>query len=453
MVKRLLLGGVVCLTLCLPSRPVAAADPATQAGPDYASAMREAQVQLRGGLAPTAEATLRALLQMYPGNADVQFMLGLALEAQDKLAESAALLQPLTDGHPDNPEIRQASARVSAKLGLAEAGRLRDAGQLVAALLEARKVYESGLNVYDAGLLVARLQSAQRLHIEAARTYGALASRYPQDAELPALQVRALVDAREREAARDLYDSLSPAVQSVARRALGDTLAGLYSNDITLWGSSASSTRGYPNDSASGVQVAQRVRRGTLTLQAEQHRRFGSNAQQYGAGFEFPLRSPWGAYLGFTASPQRSFLAGTRLMATVNYWWSRSVGYLSVQSLDFSNSHAIVLAPGATWFATDRWSVDSRVYWVNSTGSYSVMLAPQWVDERGNRVRLTLVAGQAGENLGISGGILRTPSQSVRVDATWRVSDRLGLDAAVFHEHRAELYDRSGLTLGLAAWW
>jgi YaiO family outer membrane protein len=165
------------------------------------------------------------------------------------------------------------------------------------------------------------------------------------------------------------------------------------------------------------------------------------------------LRKPWSAYLGITASPQDSFLAETSLTGTINYWMARSVVYGSVLSLKFPDSSATVLAPGFTWYFTDRWSVDSRVYWVEQTHGYAVLVAPEWKDSRGNRLGLTLVAGEAAENLGISGGILRTPSRSARFEFTWRLADRLGLNGSLFHEHRAGLYDRRGFSAGLVAWW
>jgi YaiO family outer membrane protein len=129
------------------------------------------------------------------------------------------------------------------------------------------------------------------------------------------------------------------------------------------------------------------------------------------------------------------------------------MSYLTLQQLDFAHSSAFVVAPGFTLHPGETWSLDSRIYYVPGTHAHSFMLAPQWLDGRGNRVRLTLAAGMMGENLGTSGDILRAATQSLRLDGTWRLGARLGLTAAAFSEHRTGLYDRSGAQLGLAWWW
>jgi YaiO family outer membrane protein len=157
--------------------------------------------------------------------------------------------------------------------------------------------------------------------------------------------------------------------------------------------------------------------------------------------------------VGGSFSPQRTFLAGSAFTLTVDRSWSRSMAYLTLTQLDFAHGSAFVLAPGATLYGTGNWSLDGRIYWVPSTHAHMFMLAPQWRDARGDRVRLTLSAGMAGEDLGIAGGTLRSPGQAARIDGTWRISERLGVNAAAFTEHRERLYDRSGAMLGLTAWW
>lgn len=346
-----------------------------------------------------------------------------------------------------------ADTRASDAAALAEARDLRAHGDLHGALARAQALFDAGRVPYDAGLLAAQLHARLREPRDAAAIYGELARRYPDDPELPAMQVRALIDAREPQAARAVYDRLAPGAQALATAALGGTNAALYTNSLAAWGLAAHGSAPLPADQGYGALLAQRVARGTLTLFAESDHRFGETAQQYGGGYEFPVAPAWGAWFTVAASPQRTFLPASALAASVNRSTARTMSYLTLQQLDFAHSSAFVVAPGFTLHPGETWSLDARVYYVPGTHAHSFMLAPQWLDGRGNRVRLTLAAGMMGEQLGTSGDILRAPTQSLRLDGTWRVNARLGLTAAAFTEHRSGLYDRSGAQLGFAWWW
>jgi YaiO family outer membrane protein len=431
---------------------VLAAQPCV-AGTDYEASIRAVTGLLRSGQPAQAETELVALEPDYPDNPEVEGLLASALEAQGKLPEAAALADAMLARWPELPGLRVQRERIGTALDLAEVRRLRASGQLPAARAGAQSLYDSGRAGYEAGLLLAQLHAALREPAKAAAVYAQLARRYPQDPELAVSRVRALVDAREPQAARIEYEKLPAGTRALADRTLGDARNALYYDSLTAWGLGASSSSPYPSDTGGGLLLAERVARGTLTLSAETDHRFGEQAQQYGAGYEFPLPRTWGAYVGGTFSPQRTFLASSAFTLTVDRSWSRAMGYLTLAQLDFAHSSAFVVAPGATLYGAGNWSLDGRLYWVPSTHAHTLMLAPQWRDARGDRVRLTLSAGMAGEDLGIAGGTLRSPGQAVRIDGTWRVNQRWGINAAAFHEHRERLYDRSGATLGATAWW
>lgn len=430
-----------------------AARAALAAAPDFDAAIRDAQTLLRAGQALEARGRLEALLGDYPDNPEALALLGASCEATGEPGRAAALYDQALRQQPGNEDWQRARARVTTTLALTEARRLRDAGDAAGALRVAQTLLQGDRARYDAGLLAARAYSSLRQHREAAAQYGELAQRYPEDPELPALQIKALVDAREPQAARAVYDRLDGAARTLATQALGGSNAALYTNSLSVYGLAASSTSPIPSDQSWGALLAQRVARGTLTLFAEADHRFGEQAQQYGVGYEFPVAPAWGAWLTASASPQRSFLPASALAASLNRSTARTMSYLTVQQLDYAHSSAFVLAPGVTLAPGETWSLDTRFYYVPGTHAYSLLLAPQWLDDHGNRLRLTLAAGMLGENLGVSGGVLRAPSQSLRLDSTWRLSARLGLNAAAFHEHRKGLYDRSGVQLGLAWWW
>jgi YaiO family outer membrane protein len=394
----------------------------------------------------------RAALAATPDfDASIRAAQGLLRDGQP--AAAVALLQALVAGYPGNPEAAALLATASDGATLAEARALRAHGDLRDALAHAQALLDAGRATYDAGLLAAQLHAQLREPREAAAIYRGLARRYPDDPELPAMQVRALVDAREPQAAREVFDRLPPGAQALATRALGGTNAALYTNSLSAWGLAAHSSAPLPADQGHGALLAQRIARGTLTLFAESDHRFDETAQQYGGGYEFPVAPAWGAWFTASASPQKSFLPVTALAASVNRSSVRTMSYLTLQQLDFAHSSAFVVTPGFTLRPGETWSLDARIYYVPGSHAHSFMLAPQWLDGRGNRLRLTLAAGMMGEQLGTSGDILRAPTQSLRLDGTWRVNARLGITAAAFTEHRSGLYDRSGVQLGLAWWW
>lgn len=426
---------------------------AAAAGGDYESSIAAVGGLLRSGDPAGAEAQLLALQASYPDNPEIAGLLVSALEAQGKLSEAASLADSTLARWPELPGLRAQRERIGTSMALAEVRRLRAAGQLAAARTKAQSMYDAGQAPYEAGLLLAQLDGALHEPARSAAVYAELARRFPQDPEMQVLRIRSLVEARELQAARTEYEALPPATRALADRTLGDARTGLYYDSLTAWGLAASSSSPYPSDSGAGLLLAKRVARGTLTVSAETDRRFGEQAQQYGAGYEFPLPGSWGAYVGGTISPQRTFLASSAFTLTVDRSWSRSMGYLTLTQLDFAHSSAFVLAPGATLYGGDHWSLDGRIYWVPSTHAHMFMLAPQWRDARGDRIRLTLSAGMAGEDLGIAGGTLRSPGQAARIDGTWRINERWGVNAAAFTEHRERLYDRSGAQLGLTAWW
>jgi tetratricopeptide (TPR) repeat protein len=98
---------------------------------DFKERLRQAHAVLRAGQAATAERALRALETQAPGEVNCQWLLGVALLDQAKVAESTALLERLVATAPDLTEARVDLARVYRR-----AGRLADARAEVRRVLE-----------------------------------------------------------------------------------------------------------------------------------------------------------------------------------------------------------------------------------------------------------------------------------------------------------------------------
>jgi tetratricopeptide (TPR) repeat protein len=92
---------------------------------------RRAHAALRAGRAATAERLLRALEAQYPGEVNCQWLLGVALLDQDKVAESLACLQSALARAPDF-----AAARVDLARAYRRAGRAAQAREEVRRVLE-----------------------------------------------------------------------------------------------------------------------------------------------------------------------------------------------------------------------------------------------------------------------------------------------------------------------------
>src|SRR5258708_34536234 len=79
----------------------------------FEESRRQAHAALRAGQAATAEAWLRSLEAQAPGDLNCQWLLGAALLAQDKIAESIAILERVLAGAPGFAHARVDLARAS----------------------------------------------------------------------------------------------------------------------------------------------------------------------------------------------------------------------------------------------------------------------------------------------------------------------------------------------------
>jgi YaiO family outer membrane protein len=420
-------------------------------------ALRQSVDAARAALAANDTDRALVLLQTaydaHPDSDEAGSLLATALAAHGQLQDAAAVAAALSRRFPDDPELSRQHTRFVERLTLRDAEALLGAGRASAALELLQPLYTSGTDRYAAGVLLARAHVILRQHTQAAAVYGALAARYPEDQDLATLQIAELVAAREAPAARTLYASLDEPARRGARQALGGTLRPLYPDSLTVTAGAANSSAPYPADSTLGIVVSHRLPRGALTFSAERDARFGTRASAYAVQYGFGLAQGMEGYVGGSVSPQHRFLAQHSFELGIGRYLPSGHAYLGLRHLDFGSSQATIVAPGYAFDAGTRLSIDTRLYWVPDTGAYSMMLAPQWTDSRGNRTTLTLTAGMASEQLGIAGGVLRAPSHSARFAQTWLLGDRFGLGGELFYEYRAGLYDRRGAALNAVYRW
>ena len=142
----------------------------------FEESRRRAHAALRAGQAATAEAWLRALEAQYPGELNCLWLLGVALQDQDKIPESIDTLERVLTRAPDF-----ANARVDLARAYRRAGRAAQAREQVRRVLEKLPQHHRAwlayadalvdLGQYDDARIAferARLTDPQRARIEAA---------------------------------------------------------------------------------------------------------------------------------------------------------------------------------------------------------------------------------------------------------------------------------------------
>ncbi len=162
---------------------------ATPAQAAFEESRRRAHAALRAGRAATAERWLRALEAQFPGEVNCQWLLGVALLEQDKIAESIATLERVLTRVPDF-----AHARVDLARAYRRAGRAAQAREEVRRVLDKVPHHHRAWLAYGDALVDlgqyedariaferARLTDPQRTLIEAAT--GALAADERQKSE------------------------------------------------------------------------------------------------------------------------------------------------------------------------------------------------------------------------------------------------------------------------------
>ena len=396
---------------------------------------------------------LSDILARHPESDEAGALLARLLEARGQLDEARDLLTQLAARFPADVDFPVQRARVQEQIELRRATQALREGRSQLALEIAQPVFQSGQDRYTAGLLLAHALDALHRHTEAAEVYGALAARYPQDPDLVALQIAQLVQARNPAAARTLFDRLDGEARRAALAALNGDLSTLYGNRAWLSTSQGSGSNGYGREATYGIGLSVLRENGTFTVDAEQAERFGKTSAALGGQYAFGLSQGVDGAIGLRASPEGLFLP--RFAADASLGWTTSVGRLSLSArhMRFDNSQATVIAPGLDLPVSAGFELRGRVYYVPQTSAYSILLAPRWTDHSGNVSSIILTGGQAGEQLGTTDAILRTPTYGARVLHDWRIGPRLTLDGELYFEHRSGLYDRTGASLALSYGW
>jgi YaiO family outer membrane protein len=472
---------------------------------DYDLALRQATQVLRDGQPVAAESLFRTMLVRYPGNPEILAGLVDSLCRQSRYAEGlAAASAGAAAGHAELERQRH-RCEFQSRLTAAQAQPAREAD-----LVSLRALHEDWADdPYTTGWLYARALEAQGQRDQAEALYGKLAARYPADGDFArqrdrlqaarqAVTARASLDeslrqVRAREAergflaaaamladlrsrfpdepglavrevanlaagndgprARAAYARLDSSGQQAAQAAMGGSLDALYPDSLTVSVGGARYDRDSPDDAVQSVSWT-RARQGrAITLAAERQQRFAQSSSSFAATLDTRLAPGYDGAFSASWSPQGRFLPEYSVAADVGRYTGAGRAYVAVRHLSFENSSATLIAPGFLWEASERFRLDTRVYWVPRSDSWSVVVAPQWFTTGGHRTTLTMSGGMASEQLDIAGGTLRASTYSGRLAQRWRLGARWSVGGDLFHEHRSGLYNRSGANLQAVYSW
>jgi predicted Zn-dependent protease len=138
--------------------------PAPTRNPSFEDSLRQAHAALRAGRAATAERALRALEAQVPGEVNCLWLLGAALLAQDKIAESIATLERVLGRVPEF-----AHARVDLARAFQHDGRAARAREEVRRVLEKMPHHHLAWLAYGDALVDLEQYADARVAFERAR--------------------------------------------------------------------------------------------------------------------------------------------------------------------------------------------------------------------------------------------------------------------------------------------
>ena len=372
---------------------------------------------------------------------------------KNDLIEAAKIYEALKKKYPKDQGLDGLAEKMYADHKLNAARELLKAGNADGAIEIAKPLYLSGPDSYSAGLLLASAYVANGEPQKAGEIFSNLLAKNPQSDELLALKIKNLIDSKESELAQEEYSKLNPIQRVLAYEIFGGTLNPLYPNSIMLYGGFAKSSNNYPSDNTQGVSLNKQLAGGNLNLIAEHDYRYNSNASLFAANYSFGLKGGYNAILGASTSPQSTYLAHSSFLGLLSKTMGNYSPYLGVQQVNFANSHSTIYSPGVAIDLTPNFTLDTRYFYVPSTGAYSFLVSPQWNDGLGNKTFITMTAGTASDQLGVVGGLLKYPSDSIRAGKIWRIDPQVSLGADIFYESRSGLYNRTGTNFSVIYWW
>ncbi|MHB1174425.1 MAG: YaiO family outer membrane beta-barrel protein [Sulfuriferula sp.] len=415
--------------------------------------LTQAQHLLDAGDAAGAIGLAKPLYLLGPDSYRAGLILAKAYMVNLQTEQAQQVYAAMAQRYPKDTGLATQARLLESDLALTQARHLLDSGDAAGAIIITEPLYTSGPDAYRAGLILAKAYMANHQADQAQQIYAAMAQRYPKDTDFAVQSVILLAQGHHSRQAQQAFSRLSAEQQRPVLAALaGDTRA-LYPMAVTVSGSVASSTGNLPGDNNFGLQLRMDTHLGTVVGTIDQARRFGQSATAYGVHIYRALGNGYSGEVAVTYSPSGTFLARESITLAL----SKELGSLSlegsVRHLVFNNTVANVLFAGVSFPINDTFNLRTGMFYVPETNAYSLMFNPVWLNADGGRTFAYLTGGMAGEQLGIASSVVKTPTYSIKIGRVFNIRPDVALMLDAFYEHRAALYNRSGLEFAVTKRW
>jgi len=399
---------------------------------------------------------IRIASPLYASNAD-PYRAGLLL-AQARLRDgdtdgAQKIYADLAQRYPNDPEFSAQTRTLQSDAELRKARRQLDDGNGADAIRIAAPLYASGPDYYGTGLVLAQAYMRNQQPEQAEKVYAELSQRYPKDEELKVLDVTSLAQTNQSDAARQAFDALPPEQQLAVMNALGPRVRTLYPNSVTIGGTRASSSQSRPGDDDTSMQLALAAGGGTLVANLDHAHRFGEAATAYGIGYVRSIGAGYTGEIDVAHSPSETFLPRYAFTLGLTKDFTTFSTDVGLRHLVFVSTVVNVLSAGVTPQITPQLQMRAGAVYVPETNAYSVVLEPVWTHSNGDRTFAYLTGGKAGEEIGVSQGVLKSTTYSILVGHTFNLTRTLSLTGDGFYEHRAGLYNRWGCDVSISQRW
>ena len=416
-------------------------------------ALTQAQHLLDTGDTAGAISIAKPLYASGPDAYRAGLILAKAYMANHQTEQAQQIYASMAERYPKDTALAAQARLLASDLALTQAQHLLDTDDTAGAIGIAEPLYTAGPDAYRAGLILAKAYMASRQMEQAQQIYAEMAERYPKDTDLAVQSVILLAQNHHSTEAHQAYSRLSAAQQRPVLTALGGDTRALYRRSVTVSGSVASSTGNLPNDNNLGLQLRMDTHLGTVVGSIDQARRFGQSATAYGVQIYRSLGNGYSGELAVSYSPSGTFLARESITLALSKELNGLSLEGSIRHLVFSNTVANVLFAGVGFPINNTFYLRTGLFYVPETNAYSLMFNPVWQNDDGGRTFAYLTGGMAGEQLGVASSVVKTPTYSIKIGRVFNVRPDVALMLDAFYEHRAALYNRSGLEFSATKRW
>lgn len=417
------------------------------------SALIAPQNLFAAGDFPAAIASAKTLFDTGHDTYRTGMLLAKAYAADRQYDAAASTYAALAQQYPNDQDLPVLAQQNSEAHRLTVAKGLLDRGDYVATVAYLEPIYPTLSDRYQAGVMLLQAYRVTGNKTKAAQLSATLARDYPADPSLAPAAVTAAVADAQYAAAVDRYAQLTPSQQAMVLTEFGGNGDRLSQRSITLSGAVGNSDGNRGVDTQGGIRLKFASQIGTVTASAARVRRFGQSANEFGVGFGTALGHSSSGEIAYTRSTGGNFLARQSITLALSHSLATLDLYGSVRHLIYPSTVADVLYAGIGKQLTANSVLRAGVFYVPQSNAYSMLGGVDWIDVNGDKSFVTVTAGRAGEQTGFRDSILRSASYSVVLGRLLNFSNQTSLLGSVNYEHRANLFNRLGMSLELTKGW